>query len=208
MNGTAHAATGAAAGWIVANTLQTSPFETMVLVGLGTISSLIPDLDIDGKLRGKITLSHRIIKSVVQLIGILLAVFSFYHGTDSNMYIGAVAGLFTLVIASVIQQKHMLTLTGSGIALFSVLLQEEWLLLLGIYIVIASLVSHRSYTHSILGVVFFAFIADNFAASLGVTGVYYTCLAGYISHLITDSKLLPFNKRGVKLFLPISSKEL
>ncbi|MFP3359460.1 metal-dependent hydrolase, partial [Planococcus sp. SIMBA_143] len=27
------------------------------------------------------------------------------------------------------------------------------------------------------------------------------------SHLMADMKYLPFNKRGIKLFLPLSSKE-
>lgn len=208
MNGTAHTVIGAATGFTVANLSQSSPSTTLVLVGLGAISSLIPDLDVGGKLRGKITLSHRIIKSIAQLIGFLLVIYSFYNGTDSNMYIGVVAGLVILVVASAIQQKHMLTLTGAVIVFFGSSIQEVWLLLLGVYIVIASLVSHRSYTHSILGGIFFAFISHKLEASIQIEGIYYTCLAGYISHLIADSKLLPFNKRGVKLFLPISSKEL
>lgn len=208
MNGTAHAAIGAATGFITANTTDASPSTTIAFVGLGTISALIPDLDIDGKLSGKITFSHHIIKSIAQLIGILLVIYSFFKGTDANIYIGIVAGLTILVAASAIQQKHMLILTGTGVLVAAASLQENWLLLLGIYIVIASLVPHRSYTHSVLGVVFFAYIAAKLEASIEITGVYYTCLAGYISHLIADSKLLPFNKKGVKLFLPISSKEL
>lgn len=208
MNGTAHTVIGAATGFAVANISQSSPSTTLALVGLGAISSLIPDLDVGGKLRGKITLSHRIIKSIVQLIGILLIIYSFYNGTDSNMYMGVVAGLVILVVASAIQQKHMLTITGISVVILGSSLQEKWLLLLGVYIVIASLTSHRSYTHSILGVIFFAFIAAKLEASIEITGIYYTCLAGYISHLVADSKLLPFNKRGVKLLLPISSKEL
>ena len=77
MKGTAHAAIGAGAGFIVANTGQTDLTTMLILVGLGSISALIPDLDVDGKLRNKITLSHEIVKWAAQIIGILLATLVF-----------------------------------------------------------------------------------------------------------------------------------
>lgn len=208
MNGTSHAAIGAATGFIVANTLQTTPSTTLFLVGLGSVSALIPDLDIDGKLRGKITLSHKMIQKAAQLIGILMVFYSFYEGENSEKYIGIGIGLGMIILSSSIKQKHMLTITGVGVLAGGLSLQETWLMLLGIFILIASFVSHRSYTHSIVGVIFFGIIASKLEASIGIEGIYYTCLAGYISHVIADSKLLPFNKRGVKLFLPVSSKEI
>lgn len=122
------------------------------------------------------------------------------------MGIGIGFGMMTL--SAFIKQKHMLIISGVGVLAGGFSLQENWLLLLGIYILIASLVSHRSYTHSILGIVFFGFIAFNLERSVGIEGVYYACLGGYISHLVADMKLFPFNKRGIKLFLPLSSKEI
>jgi len=208
LNGTAHAAFGAATGFIVANTFQTSPSTTLLLVGLGGVSGLIPDLDIDGSLRGKITISHKVIRTVAQLIGALMILYSFFEGGAAEKWIGIGIGLAMMVAASMIKQKHMLTITGVGVLVGGFSLQESWLILLGIYILIASFVAHRSYTHSILGVIFFGIIASRLEASLGINGVYYSCLAGYISHLVADFKILPFNKRGIKLFLPVSSKEI
>jgi inner membrane protein len=208
VNGTAHTAIGAATGFMVANTFQTDPSKTLLLVGLGGVSGLVPDLDIDGKLRSKITLSHKVIRTAAQLIGILMIFYSVFEGRAMERWIGGGIGLVMLSLSSLIKQRHMLTITGIGVLAGGFSLQESWLLLLGIYILIASFVSHRSYTHSILGVVFFGVIAFKLEASIGIEGVFYTCLAGYISHLIADMKLFPFNKRGVKLFLPISSKEI
>ncbi|MGG1397446.1 metal-dependent hydrolase [Bacillus salipaludis] len=208
MNGTAHAAIGAATGFVVANTIQTSPSMTLLLIGLGGISGLVPDLDIDGKLREKITLSHQVIQLVAQLIGILMILYSFFEGTGREKWLGIGIGLVMMVVSAKIKQKHMLTLTGIGVLAGGFSLQEMWLILLGIYILIASFVPHRSYTHSILGVIFFGVIVSKLEASLGMDGVFYTCILGYISHLIADLKILPCNKRGIKLFLPISSKEL
>jgi inner membrane protein len=207
MNGTAHAAVGGAIGYIAANTFQSSPETTVFLIGLGVVSALVPDLDIDGKLRGRITLSHKLLRSVAQLIGILMIFYSSYQGTGTANYVGIGIGLAILLVSSRIKQKHMLILTGIGVLAGGVSLQESWLTLFGVYILIASLVSHRGYTHSLLGVIFFGLIASRLEASLAIQGVYYTCLAGYISHLMTDSRVLPFNKRGIKLFLPVTSRE-
>ncbi|WP_251551629.1 metal-dependent hydrolase [Neobacillus muris] len=208
MNGTAHAVIGSATGFIVANAFQTTPAETLLFVGLGGISGLMPDLDIDGKLRGKITLPHKMIQLSAMVIGIMMLVYSFLEKTAEDRWLGAGIGLLILVIASFIKQKHMLTITGAAVLLGGISISELWIILLGIYIGIASFSSHRSYTHSILGIVFFGIIAANLEASLEIQGTYFTCLTGYISHLIADLKILPFNKRGVKLFLPLSSIEL
>jgi len=207
MNGTAHTAIGAAGGFMVANTLQAEPTITVFLVGLGSVSALIPDLDIDGKLRGKITLSHKIIRLAATFIGIMMVLYSFYAGSDMDQWIGIGIGILIISIASSIKQKHMLTITGIGVLIGGFSLDETWLTWMGIYIIIASVVSHRSYTHAIIGVIFFGTIASKLEASLGISGIYYTCMIGYVSHLIADSKLFPFNKRGIKLFLPISSRE-
>jgi inner membrane protein len=208
MNGTAHATIGAATGFITANTIHSDPSTTLFLVVLGGVSGLMPDLDIDGTLRGKITLSHKVIKTIAQLIGIMMIIYSFFEGTSSEKWLGIGIGMVMMLVASLIKQKHMLTVTGIGVIAGGFSLLESWLMLLGIYIIIASFVSHRSYTHSLLGVIFFGFIASRFEMSLGMDGVFYTCMAGYISHLIADIKILSFNKRGIKLFLPFSSKEI
>ena len=208
MNGTAHTAIGAATGFMIANRFDSEPSVTFLLVGLGAISGLMPDLDIDGKLRNKITLSHKVIQAAAQLIGILLIIYSFYEENNMERWMGIGIGFGMMILSAFIKQKHMLIISGVGVLAGGFSLQENWLLLLGIYILIASLVSHRSYTHSILGIVFFGFIAFNLERSVGIEGVYYACLGGYISHLVADMKLFPFNKRGVKLFLPLSSKEI
>ena len=54
MNGTAHAAIGAAVGFITAKACQSEPLETLLFVGIGCISALIPDLDIDGNCVAKL----------------------------------------------------------------------------------------------------------------------------------------------------------
>ncbi|MGE7760202.1 metal-dependent hydrolase [Peribacillus sp. NPDC097895] len=207
MNGTAHMAIGATVGFLTANTLQTDPTTTLFLVGIGGVSGLMPDMDIDGKLSNRITFSHKFIRTLAQTIGILLIIYSVLEGFEKEKWIGVGAGIGMIIISSFITQRHMLTLTGLGVLGVGISLQENWLWLLGIYIILASFTPHRSYTHSIVGIAFFGIIAFQFQASLEIEGIFTTCILGYISHLIADMKFLPFNKRGVKLFLPFFSKE-
>ena len=207
MNGTAHMALGAAVGFLTANTLQTDPTTTLFLVGVGGVSGLMPDMDIDGKLSNRITFSHKFIRTLAQTIGILMIIYSVLGGSETEKWVGVGAGIGIIIISTFITQRHMLTLTGLGVLGGGLSLQENWLWLLGIYIILASFTPHRSYTHSIAGIVFFGVIAHQFESSLGIEGIFTTCILGYISHLIADMKFLPFNRRGVKLFLPFFSKE-
>lgn len=207
MNGSVHTALGAAAGFITANSLQSTPSETLFLVSIGAIAGLLPDIDVDGKLSNKITFSYKMIRAVAQIIGGLMILYSFLEGAQSEKWIGIAIGAGMMVISTFLTQRRMLTVTGAGVLAGGLSLQESWLVLLGIYIIIASIIPHRSYTHSIIGVVFFAVIAIQFEESIRIDGIFMTCIWAYISHLIADMKLFPFNKRGVKYFLPLSSKE-
>src|SRR6476659_4170841 len=111
VNGTAHTAIGAATGFVIANGFENEPSVTLLLVGLGAVSGLMPDLDIDGKLRGKITLSHKVIRMAAQLIGILMVFYSFYEGSATEKWFGLGIGIGIMVVSGFIKQKHMLTIT-------------------------------------------------------------------------------------------------
>ncbi|RFU69454.1 metal-dependent hydrolase [Peribacillus saganii] len=208
MKGTAHLAIGAGAGYIVANIVQTEPAATGLLIAIGAVAGLMPDIDIDGKLSNKITFSHKIIRSIAQVIGFLMMIYSFFLGAETEKWLGIGVGIGIIAISMYITQRRMLTVTGIGVLAGGISLDESWLILLAGFIIIASFVPHRSYTHSILGVIFFGVISSQFQEALGIEGVFAACMAGYISHLAADMRFLPFNKRGIKLFLPLSSKEL
>ena len=207
MNGTAHLTIGAATGFAVAYSLQSDPATTMIFVGLGGIAGLFPDMDSNGKLSNTITISHKLFRVLVQIIGVLLILFSYLTQTDLVRWIGIGIGIALFFLTNFIKQRLMLTITGIGIVAIGLYFKENWTILLGIYTIIASFLSHRSYTHSFVGVIFFGAIAYLFEVRIGIHGVFMTCVLGYISHLIADMKILPFNKRGVKWFLPFWKKE-
>lgn len=208
MNGTAHMLIGAGVGFIAANSYQTDPAGTLLFVGIGAVAGLMPDIDIDGKLTNRITFSHKMIQYITQLIGFLMMIYSYIEGSGKEKWLGIAVGIAIMIVSTQITQRRMLTVTGVGVFIGGLSLQEPWLLLLGIFIIIASFVRHRSYTHSLLGLIFFGVIAHLLEQSIGIEGVYKVSVAAYASHLIADMKFLPFNRRGVKLFLPLSSKEI
>ncbi|MEI2405158.1 metal-dependent hydrolase [Niallia taxi] len=207
MKGTAHSCIGAGVGFAVANYVDAAPSATLLLVGIGGIAALMPDMDIDGKLSNKITISHKVFRAIAQAVGALMILYSIYAGNETELLFSIGAGLAIILISCLIKQRHMLTITGAGVLFGGTSLQETWLILLAIFIIIASFTPHRSYTHSIIGTIYFAYISFQFAQSLQMDGVYLTCLLAYISHLVADMSIFPFNKRGVKLFLPLSSKD-
>lgn len=207
MKGTTHACIGAATGLVTSNIYDTDPTSTILLVGIGAIAGLIPDLDINGKLSNRITVSVKNIRRVACLIAFLMIGYSLFTGSGMEKWIGMGAGISIILISSFFSQRRMLTVTGIGVLVGGLALQENWIWLMGTYIVIASFVSHRSYTHSIVGILFFGIISLSLEKSLEMVGVFETCTLGYISHLIADMKIFPVNKRGIKLFLPFLRKE-
>ncbi|WP_053360562.1 metal-dependent hydrolase [Bacillus sp. FJAT-27251] len=208
MNGTGHMLIGAGIGFVAASSYQAEPAGIALLVAVGAVAGLMPDIDIDGKLSNRITFSHKTIKYTAQLIAFLMMVYSFFEGADNERWLGIAVGAGIFFLSGLITQRRMLTVTGAGVLAGGLALQESWLVLLGIFIIIASFVPHRSYTHSLLGAVFFGVIAYQFEQSIGFAGVFEAAVAAYASHLLADMKILPFNRRGIKLFLPFSSKEL
>lgn len=207
LKGTAHFILGAATGFAVAYSLQSDPTITMMFVGLGGVAGLFPDIDSNGKLSNKITFSHKFIRTLIQMIGLLILLYSYIKYSDMLRWTGIGIGIVIFFLAISITQRLMLTITGIGVIAAGVYFTEIWALLLGIFITVASFIAHRSYTHSLLGVIFFGVIAYLFQVRIGVNGVFITCMFGYISHLIADMKVFPFNKRGVRWFMPFSKKE-
>lgn len=208
MNGTSHAIAGATTGFIVANNYQVDPGKTILLIGIGGITGLVPDLDVGGKLRSRLTIPQTYIRHIAQLIGILLLVYSFFKETDTRLNTGVAIGAGVLLFASMFKPRHMLLITSICVLGGGYFLQEKWLLLFGLYIFVASISSHRTYTHSLIGLCFFGLIGYFLEQSVIVEGIFYTCLFSYGSHLVMDSALFPFNKRGVPLFLPLTKKEI
>ncbi len=156
MNGTAHLLIGTGIGFAAAVQHSSPPAEAALFITVGAISGLMPDMDVNGRLSNRITFSHQLFKHVAKLIGSLMIIYSFLMEAGSERWLGIGIGTAILLISTRITQRRMLTLTGAGLLLGGISLQELWILLTGVYIIVASFIPHRSYTHSMIGVVFLA----------------------------------------------------
>ncbi|WP_167751446.1 metal-dependent hydrolase [Lentibacillus salicampi] len=206
MDGKIHALIGAGTGVAVAQSTGQDAINTAILMGAGVIAALAPDLDTAGKLANKISLSHKMIQSFVRSTGILLAIYAWFMLAGTEQYMGLTLGAFLLFIAPKFSQKLMLFISGAAIIAGGILLSQTWVWLAGAYVTVAALVSHRGYTHSIIGWLFFSLVAYYVHTEFAVHGLFWTLVFAYGSHLVADMRFVPGNKRGIKLLLPFSKK--
>ncbi|MFD1928056.1 metal-dependent hydrolase [Sporosarcina siberiensis] len=213
MKGSSHLTLGIAAGVGIGLYTQAEPVTIGVFAVVGGVAGLFPDLDTNGLASNKITLSKSLIKMPLMIMGICVMLYSLFESfmamkIDFQIWGGILIGGVMILLSSVITQKRMLSFTGVGIILGGIAVDMSyWIILVGIYIVIASFLPHRSYTHSIIGLVFFSVILYMAQEALNLEGLFIVGMVGYISHLIADMKWLPMNRRGVRLFAPIWNRE-
>ncbi|GAB4071881.1 hypothetical protein GCM10028778_00140 [Barrientosiimonas marina] len=208
MDGKFHAVIGAGTGVAVAQTTGQDAIGTAVLLAAGMVASLAPDLDTAGKLANKISLSHKMIQGFVRTAGILLGGYALLALSGAAMYIGLALGVFLLLLAPKFSQRLMLLVSGIAIIAAGIALEAIWAGLAGLYVVIASIASHRGCTHSLIGLLFFGVITFYIHEQFQITGLCWTLMLAYLSHLLADMRFIPGNKRGIKLFWPLSRKAI
>ncbi|HIS29821.1 MAG TPA: metal-dependent hydrolase [Candidatus Avamphibacillus intestinigallinarum] len=206
MKGISHAVIGAAVGYGVAALSDVNATETIILLGAGSLSALIPDLDTNGKLTNHMTMPFRFLKFLVFMTGVFLLYITWFQHNGLDHITGSVIGVSLILISQRVNQRLMLSITGVGVVIAGVFLVNLWMIMFGIYIFVASFLSHRTYTHSIVGLVYFSYVAFLFAGDMGIPALFPTTILGYISHLLADTKFIPTNKQGVKLLLPFTKR--
>ncbi|MDG5470450.1 metal-dependent hydrolase [Jeotgalibacillus sp. ET6] len=208
MKGTSHAIVGAGAGLGVAVWQEAAPAATGLLILLGSVSSLAPDLDTNGKLSNRISLHRKWLWFALACLGVLLGTYSLIILSGIVRILGVGAALLLILLPRyLINQRFMVLLSGITLIGTGWLGNEYWLILFGLFTAGASFVPHRGPTHSLAGAAVFIFIAYQLENRMAISGIAMACAVGYISHLILDMKCLPFNKKGVKWFLPLYNRE-
>ncbi|MEK4029516.1 metal-dependent hydrolase [Pseudobacillus sp. FSL P4-0506] len=208
MKGSAHLAIGGGSGLATAVYLHTDPLTTAALVGIGAVAGLAPDLDVNGKLSNRITISKKWLILFFAAAGLLLIGYSYVMLSGFVQSAGFIVGLcLTILPRLFIKQRTMLFITGAGLGVAAWYADIFWLLLLSGFIIVSSFLSHRSLTHSLIGAACFAGIAWQFQQSVGIEGSFLAASIAYMSHLVADMKVWPANKRGIKWFQPLFNKE-
>lgn len=208
MKGSSHAVIGAATGVGTAVWLQSTPIETALFACVGAVAALVPDLDVNGKLANKITVEKKWLILFFTAAGLLLALYSYFMLFGLKQATGFMISLGLLLLPRLfIKQRMMLFLTGLLVMYAGWYIDETWVLYAGLFILFSSLVSHRTWTHSIIGILFFYLVAAEIARAYPVPGLLAVLVLSYFSHLVADMKMLPANKKGTKFFYPIWKKE-
>ncbi|MDT8863048.1 metal-dependent hydrolase [Alkalihalobacillus sp. MEB130] len=207
MRGTQHLLVGASIGGALAYLGNTEISSAALIVGVSSFASLAPDLDTNGKLARRMTVSHTVVRQLIFILGACIAAYvSFFQ--DEMIWIGV--GIFIGAIflsRRFITPKSMNLLTAACLIGAGMYVSILWLIGLGLFCAVAALSAHRGITHSFVGLLFFSWIASSAESYYAVDGVFLAAVLGYISHLVLDMRLLPFNKRGVKWLYPVLKKE-
>lgn len=208
MKGSTHAAIGAVSGLGVSVSINAAPLEMVILAGIGSVAALVPDLDVNGKLANKITVEKKWLILFFSIAGLFLALYSYFMLAGIKQISGFLISMGLLLLPRLfIKQRTMLFITGAIVLYAGWYIKEMWVMYTALFIIFASLVSHRTWTHSIIGVVVFYFVAVEIVKEYPLPGLFMTLLISYISHLIADMKILPANKKGTKWFYPLWKKE-
>lgn len=208
MKGTTHLAIGVAIGVVGAATHPITPKNVAVFVVVAAFSALAADLDGTSLLSGKLTKVARIIRELLLWGGIIL--------TGSAVYLYAARGSFNPIFAAgaaAVLLLGMLSRSGAirnalvsaigGVLLYAgFMVQMNWLMGLGVYIAWVPWLNHRGLTHTVWAVIAWGAIGWGLEQQLGIQGVTYTAVSGYVSHLVADT-LTP---SGVKWLYPLTKK--
>lgn len=209
MDGKTHAVVGGVVGGVVSLAVGNDVvgLDTGLLIAVGSFAGLVPDLDTNGKLSNKVTVPHKLVRMFMVAIGLTLLVYTITMVEGIYSLYGAVLAVMLIMFARKVTQRRMLTVTGIIAVIFGLVVGTLWIVLLGVYVVVASYLGHRTYTHSIWGLMYFGYIAYLISLDFSnVNGLFIAMVLGYVSHLVLDFKI--FNKQGVKLLRPFVNIEI
>ncbi|AZN40148.1 metal-dependent hydrolase [Paenibacillus albus] len=208
MKGTTHLAIGIAIGVVGAATHPITPKNAAVFLVVAAFSALAADLDGTSLLSGKLTKAARLIRELLLWGGMLLAGSVVYlyaaRGSFYPLYTAGAAAVLLLGLLSRNGAIRNALVSAIGAILLYIGYKSEmnWLMGLGLYIAWVPWLNHRGLTHTVWAVIAWGAIGWSLEQQLGIQGVAYTAICGYVSHLVADT-LTP---SGVKWLYPLTKK--
>ncbi|WP_025027536.1 metal-dependent hydrolase [Caldalkalibacillus mannanilyticus] len=184
----------------------TAPIEHIaVAIGISAIASLAPDLD-----EAKSLLSTRMapfadkIRMLILCIGFLLIGYHFMMGHLAYLYIGIAVVFAGSYLKRTKIRRIILLVIGIGFLLIGFSREMWWLSIVGGYVAIAPWLPHRGFTHTLWSLGIWAGIGWGIEQQLGIEGLMWVTVAGYLSHLLTDS----LTEGGIRWLWPLYKKPL
>ena len=89
-------------------------------------------------------------------------------------------------------------LIGAGFIYLDFKMDYVFLRILGIALIITGFSQHRTFTHSVLGLIFFSSVVYLISKEFGIMSAYIGFVAGYVSHMVADF----MTRSGIPIFYP------
>jgi inner membrane protein len=192
MDGKSHLAAGVIFSGFGLMVTDTPLQEIAIPLIAGGFSGLAPDLDhSNSTLTKRFSVPVKMLMSMGIVIPTLYLSFQLYLANYPKlMYLGVVVLGAALLAVSMLLIKPKDFLLFSGLILlivgFCLPDQSISLVLLGIYVMIASRLKHRGLTHSLYFLFFWSLICSFAQKETGINGIWLAGTLGYFSHLLTD----------------------
>jgi inner membrane protein len=211
MTGKVHLGIGAVLGMVTAASFTTTLEDAAIIVGIAMFSALVPDIDGNSLLVSKLNNVVTFLRLVLLYGGFGFACWLGYNYYITNEIDQAYAGIAisAILVGSLLNNKgpaRNLMVSAIGVCMFYYGLVLDawtfWLILLGLYIMVAPWLPHRGLTHSIWALLLWGLIAYLAEQEFGLEGIMKAAVAGYLSHLVADM----FTAKGIKWLAPITDK--
>jgi inner membrane protein len=191
MDGKSHLAVGLMSSALTLTIIDIPTKALLVPMIVGGISSLAPDLDHkNSTLTNKLSNPMRVIMTIViVLLTVCISHYLDQNYSDQYEFVGYAIGALVLLLFHIFfRPKMLLFLTGAALTAGGIfyLPHHKWLILLGAFIMTASLLKHRGLTHSLYFLIFWSLICFMAENKLKIEGIWLTGSIGYLSHLLTD----------------------
>jgi len=210
MKGTTHLAIGVAIGITAAAYFPFTPNNAALYITVAALSSLSPDLDGNSMLSSKLGKLSKLLREILFWGGIVLAVgvgYIYYDQQVLHRDLALIAGaafLLGFIAKEGAIRNILVSLIGAGCIYWGWLEEMNWLIGFGVFVAWAPWLNHRGLTHTIWALIAWGAIATGLESELQLQGIANVAVAGYLSHLITDT----MTPAGVKWLYPLSKKSI
>lgn len=192
MDGKSHLAAGVIFSGVGLMVTDTPLQEIAMPLIIGGISGLAPDLDHQNSiLTQKFSFPIRILMSVGSAVLTLYLAYQLFLFQFAKEYIiGVILVGATLLALSLayMKPKTLLLISGIALVIVGILLPNTMisLVVLGLFVVIASRLKHRGLTHSLYFLIFWSIFSFLLQKEIGQNHIWLAGTLGYLSHLLTD----------------------
>ncbi|RED65188.1 metal-dependent hydrolase [Cohnella phaseoli] len=210
MKGTTHLAIGCAIGAVACAYYPFSPNNAALFFSVAGLSALSADLDGPSILSRKITKLSQWLRNAMLVAGLLLMAGLAYvvvvPGRFDPVYAACAISAFLLglVAKKGVIRNAIVSLIGGALFACGWVYGYAWLSGLGVFVAWAPWLKHRGMTHTIWALIGWGAIGWGLEQQSGVEGVTAVAIAGYASHLLTDT----MTPSGVKWLYPLYKKPI